>query len=86
MNAADRVAIGEDPYLPLKALAAYAGMSVRRLRTALTDPAHPLPHYRPGGGKIVVRRSDFDRWMARFRREGPDVDRLVSEVLKGIQP
>jgi integrase len=47
-----------DPYMPLKALAAYSGMSVRLLRDCLTDPAHPLPHYRHRG-KIIVRRSEW---------------------------
>ncbi len=38
-----------DPYLPLKALAAYSGCSARWLRDRLADPRHPLPHYRPYG-------------------------------------
>ncbi len=74
-----------DPYLSLQALAAYSGLSVRTLRKALTDPLHPLPHYRPGG-KILVRQSEFDRWMARFRHEGEDLERLVSLVLEEVQP
>ncbi len=73
-----------DPYLPLAALSAYAGLSVRTLRKALTDPVHPLPHYRQGGGKILIRRSEFDQWMIRFRQEGPDLDALVSEIAKGV--
>jgi hypothetical protein len=31
-------------------------------------------------GKILVRRSDFDRWMDAFKHT-PDVDRLVDEVV-----
>ncbi len=73
-----------DPYLPLKALTTYSGMSVRLLRDCLTDPAHPLPHYRHGG-KILVRRSEFDRWMAAYRQVGaPDVDRVVNEVVSAV--
>jgi excisionase family DNA binding protein len=59
-----------DPFMPLTALAAYAGLSVRRLRDLLEDGAHPLPHYRCGG-KILVRRSEFDHWMGAFRQRGP---------------
>ncbi len=70
-----------DPYLPLKALAAYSGMSKRFLQDRLTDPVRPLPHYR-FGGKITVRRSDFDTWAASYRQVGrPDVDRIVNEML-----
>ncbi len=84
MSAVDNITVRTDldPYLSLKALSAYAGLSIRTLRMALTDPVHPLPHYRPGGGKILVRRSDFDRWMTKFRQESPKLDRLVSEIAK----
>ena len=81
---AERVVISTllDPYLPLRALAGYAGLSVRRLRALLDDPGHPLPCYRIGG-KILVRRSEYDVWVARYRREGrDDVDRVVAEVLQ----
>ncbi len=73
-----------DHYLSLRDLSAYSGMSVKSLRKALTDPVHPLPHYRPGGSKILVRRSEFDHWMARFRREGLDIARLVSEITREV--
>ncbi len=74
-----------DPYLTLRALAAYSGCSVRWLRDRLTDPHHPLPCFRLPGSKILVRRSDFDVWMARYRQVGdPDVDRIVTEALKGL--
>jgi hypothetical protein len=72
-----------DPFLPLKALAMYSGLSVRKLRQCLEDPAHPVPCYRVGG-KILVRRSEFDAWMAAYRQRGrTDVTRIVKEVLSG---
>ncbi|MFQ5684897.1 MAG: helix-turn-helix domain-containing protein [Candidatus Binatia bacterium] len=80
------ISLDLDPYLSLRALATYSGLSVRTLRKALADSAHPLPHYRPGGSKVLVRRSDFDRWMLRFRREGQDLDRMVSQALGGLKP
>src|SRR2546430_2394501 len=58
-----------DPFLSLRALASYSCLSVRKLRELLEDSAHPLPHYRLGG-KILVRRSEFDAWMADYRRMG----------------
>ena len=65
-----------DPYLTLAALSAYAGVSKRQLRAYLVSPPlprdagasvpPPLPHFRLGR-RIVVRRSEFDRWMAAYR-------------------
>ena len=84
-----------DPWLSLEALSEYSDMSVRKLRAYLTDPVHPLPHFRMKeplviqakdgrrravSGKILVRRSDFDRWMETYRHT-PDLDRLVDEVV-----
>ena len=84
---AERVVVSTpvDPFLSLRALAGYSGLSVRKLRDCLADPAHPLPCYRVGG-KILVRRSEFDAWMARHRQVGQaDVDRIVSEALRVVQ-
>jgi excisionase family DNA binding protein len=79
----ERVTVGIplDPFLSLKALAAYSGLSVRKLRDCLDDPRHPLPHYRVGG-KILVRRSEFDAWIAAYRQvEDAAVDRIVAAVM-----
>jgi excisionase family DNA binding protein len=78
------VGIPLDPFLSLRALATYCGLSVRKLRDYLDDPLHPLPHYRVGG-KILVRRSEFDAWISTYRRVGGvDVDPIVQEVLGGL--
>lgn len=70
-----------DPYLPLKALAQYSGMSTRTLRTYIDrPPAEALPCYRVGG-KLLVRRSEFDAWMVQYRAEGrPSLARAVKEL------
>ena len=74
-----------DPFLTLKALVAYSGIGLRKLYEYLSDPVHPLPHYRVGG-KIVVRRSEFDAWMAAYRRlGGSDVGALVAGVLGDLR-
>jgi hypothetical protein len=73
-----------DPFLSLRALAIYSSIGIRRLRDYLEDPVHPLPCYRVGG-KVLVRRSEFDTWMAQYRRVGRvDVDRVVAEVLREL--
>ena len=86
-NVLDRVALQVtlDPYLSLAALARYGSLSVRKLRAHLNDVTHPLPCYRVGG-KILVRRSEFDGWMAAFRQRGRrDVDRLVADILREVK-
>jgi hypothetical protein len=80
---AERVVISTmlDPFLTLKALVGYSGIGLRKLYEYLTDPVHPLPHYRVGG-KIVVRRSEFDAWIAAYRRlGGAEVGAIVAGVL-----
>jgi excisionase family DNA binding protein len=75
-----------DPYLPLKDLARYAGLGVRTLRRYLADPAGPLPHYRLGG-KVLVRRSEYDAWALRFRRDAaPSLGSLVDDVMRDFVP
>jgi hypothetical protein len=84
---AERVIVSTqlDPFLTLRALSAYSGLSVRKLRDFLDDVTHPLPHYRVGG-KILVRRSEFDAWIAVYRRRGlVDVDQIVDEMLKDVR-
>ena len=84
---AERVVLSStlDPFLPLRALAAYSGLSVRTLRHWLEDPGHPLPCYRIGG-KILVRRSEFDAWAAVYRQVGhADLDRLAVEAVRAVR-
>jgi hypothetical protein len=64
------VSIPLDPFLSLRALAGYSGLSVRTLRAYLDLPPHAaLPCYRVGG-KILVRRSAFDAWIEQYRTRG----------------
>jgi hypothetical protein len=84
---AERVVLSTalDAFLSLTALAGYSCISVRKLRQHLDDAAHPLPHYRIGG-KIVVRRSEFDAWIVAYRRIGQaDVGGLVDSVLRDLR-
>ena len=55
-----------DPYLSLKGLAGYASLSRRTLQDLVNNPQDPLPSYRVGG-KIIVRKSEFDQWLSRRR-------------------
>jgi excisionase family DNA binding protein len=74
----------DDGYLSLRTLAAYAGLSVRTLRARLTNGSRPLPHYRVGG-KILVRRTEFDAWMRTLRAdEHNHVDEIVTTLLRSL--
>ena len=46
---------------------------------------HPLPHFRVGG-KILVKRDDFDQWVTQFRRVTPSIDvgSIVDDVMRTI--
>lgn len=55
-----------DPWLSLKGLAGYSSLSRRTIQDLVNDPSDPLPSYRVGA-KILVRKSEFDAWMARRR-------------------
>jgi excisionase family DNA binding protein len=72
-------------YLDLQALAAYSCCSVRWLRDRLVERAHPLPHHRVGG-KLLVKREDFDQWIAQYRQERPadELERVVNGVLEQV--
>lgn len=54
-------------YLGLRALCQYSGLSRRTIGKILAHDEDPLPFYRPGGGKILVRVRDFEAWMERRR-------------------
>lgn len=74
-----------DRYLDLRSASKFSGLSVRTLRAWLSDSERPLPHYRVRG-KILVRYSELDRWLAGFRRKGaPNLDRVVNEVLQSVR-
>jgi excisionase family DNA binding protein len=75
----------DDRYLSLRSLATYAGLSIRTLRGYLRRRHAPLPHYRIGG-KILVRRSEFDRWASEFKVVRPhvDLDAVVGDVVRGL--
>ncbi len=55
-----------DPFLSIKGLAGYASLSRRTLQDLLNAPKDPLPSFRVGG-KILIRKSEFDKWMTRRR-------------------
>jgi hypothetical protein len=71
----------QDPYLSLKALSGYSGLSRRTLGSFVNlAPDDALPCYRLDG-KILVRRSDFDAWIVRHRSRGrPSLARAIRKL------
>ncbi len=80
---AERVIVSTplDPFLSLKALSTYSSLSLRTLRTFVElPPDRALPCFRLPG-KILVRKSDFDRWLERYRSRGrPSLVRAMTEL------
>ncbi len=64
------VQVNLDPYLSLAALSGYCQLSRRTLQGLVNNVQDPLPSYKVGG-KILVRRSEFDQWMSRRRNRKP---------------
>jgi excisionase family DNA binding protein len=48
----------------------------------LVNSVRPLPHYRVGG-RVLVRKSDFDTWAGQFRvaLKPKSIDSMVDDVL-----
>ncbi len=65
-------------YLGWQALADYASCSKRWLQDHL-----PLSLRFRLNGKVLVRVSEFDAWIERYR-EGQNLDRVLAEVLHGV--
>lgn len=79
---AERVIISTplDPFLSIRALAQYSSLGIRKIRDHLDDAVNPLPCYRVGG-KIVVRRSEFDTWIQQYRAHGrPSLMKAIREL------
>lgn len=75
------VQVALDPFLPLPALAAYSGLTRAALRRAINAaPDLALPCYRVGT-RILVRRSEFDRWLEAYRHRGrPSLEKALTEL------
>lgn len=72
-------------YLDLRALAVYSSSSVRWLRDRINDTTAPLPYHRVGG-KILIRKEDFDDWISRFRtiQSATELETLVDGVMADL--
>jgi len=58
----------DDKFLDLKQLVQYSTFSDSTLRNYLSDPDNPIPYFRVKR-KIIIKKSEFDRWMEHFRHD-----------------
>jgi len=70
-------------WLDLKAAQRYACMSDRTLRDLIHRPFNPLPAVRVGK-KILINRSEFDKWLQAHRLKSVDVASIVDEIVGGL--
>ena len=70
-----------DCYLDLNSLSVYSSLSISTLRSYISQG---LPSFQTRG-KILVKRSEFDRWMEKFKVKDIDVGALADEAIKGLK-
>jgi excisionase family DNA binding protein len=72
-------------WLDLRSLRKHACVSDRTLRSWINRPTNPLPAVRVGG-KLLVARTDFDRWLRahRISRSAVNVSKIVDDVVKEL--
>ena len=73
----------EDTFLDLKQLSLYSTFSDSTLRDYLSNPEQPIPFFRVNR-KILVKKSEFDRWMEQFRVENNDLNHIVDEMTNDL--
>ena len=72
-------------YLTLRSLAQYSDLSRRTLQTYVKRPHDPLPCYKVQG-RILVKRTEFDAWLRRFKVERPArLDAVADELLEAMR-
>jgi excisionase family DNA binding protein len=70
----------DDRYLSVRQLAEYTSLSEGTIRTILPE----IPHHRLKR-KILIKRSEFDRWLLRRRQQKQHVSPLVKDLVEKIK-
>ena len=77
-----------DEYLDFKGLSTYSKMGVSTLRYHIREndlPCFKIPGKKEKTGKILIKRSEFDGWMERFRaNDFLDPNALADEVIRSL--
>ena len=81
-NIAEPAITLKDQYFDLKGLSTYSAISVGSLRDYLKTG---LSHFKLKG-KILVKRSEFDAWLERYRvNRSQDLDNIVDGVMDSLK-
>jgi hypothetical protein len=72
-----------DQYFDLRGLAEYSSLAVPTLRDYLRG-LNPIPHYKLKG-KVLVKQSEFDRWIEHFRVDASKLEKVVEDVLNSLK-
>jgi len=72
----------KDQYFDLPGLSVYSNLGVSTLRNHIR---RGLPSFKVGG-KILVRKSEFDQWIEQFRlHKNKDISRIVDEAVSRVK-
>jgi len=72
----------QDQYFDLRGLSLYSSLGVGTLRDYLRGGS--LPHYKMKG-KILIKRSEFDDWIQRFRQDKKTLNSMVNEIMNNLK-
>ena len=67
----------KDRHMDMTQAEHYLSLSKRFIRDHLKE----IPHFRPGGRKIVFRKSELDRWMEGYRGEVDEALRVTETII-----
>jgi hypothetical protein len=72
-----------DRLLDLKSLSEYSSLGVPTLRDYLRSDG--LPHFKLKG-KILIRVSEFDKWLEGFRiNRNQDINNVVNNIMQSLK-
>jgi hypothetical protein len=74
----------QDKYFDIRGLSEYSSLSVRTLRDYLNDPDDPIPFYCIKR-KILIKKSEFDNWIKKYRTNNGKYGHIVEEILDGFE-
>ena len=72
----------DDQLFDLRGLQAYSALGVSTLREHIRKGS--LPAYKVGG-KLLIRRSEFDTWIETFRVQVQDLNGVVDEIINSLK-
>lgn len=75
-------------WMDLKATQRYACVSERTVRDWIHRPQNPLPASQVENGKLLIKRSTFDRWLEAHPYtpvDSIDLSLIVNDVMKDLR-